>query len=110
MVPRMSSKTSNSIAQVSSPDEIRNVVLVGSSGSGKTTLLEHVLRSRIPGYRGEKDDLERTSQMIVAAIPNGEVVLNLLDAPGHPDFCGSTRRPPSSGTSATVCASPAPSW
>lgn len=91
MVPRMSSKTSNSIAQVSSPDEIRNVVLVGSSGSGKTTLLEHVLRSRIPGYRGEKDDLERTSQMIVAAIPNGEVVLNLLDAPGHPDFVGELR-------------------
>ena len=48
----MSSKTSANIAQVSTPDEIRNVVLVGSSGSGQTTLLAHILRSRVTGCRG----------------------------------------------------------
>ena len=75
----MSSKTSANIAQVSTPDEIRNVVLVGSSGSGKTTLLEHILRSRITGYRGEKEDLERTSQMMVAAVARDPGAENVFE-------------------------------
>src|SRR5450759_936092 len=89
--PSMSSKTNAPLARIDDPSAIRNVVLVGSSGSGKTTLFEHLVRSNVASYRGEKDDLERSSALQLAAFRTGDVVLNLLDAPGHPDFVGELR-------------------
>ena len=76
----------------SSPEQIRNVVLVGASGAGKTALFDQLVAARIPGRRArEGTDLAPTQALTAASIPSGEVTLNLLDTPGHPDFMGDVR-------------------
>lgn len=87
----MSSKLNAATLQVTSPDDVRNVVLIGNAGSGKTSLFEQLLKARLAGYRGEKEDAERAAQLYLASLVTGDKLVNLLDAPGHPDFVGELR-------------------
>ena len=86
----MSSKVNDSV-RVTSVDQLRNVVLVGAAGSGKTTLLEQLLISRVPRYRGEKESAERAAALFLTSFVTGNAWVNVLDAPGHPDFVGELR-------------------
>jgi elongation factor G len=98
----------------SSPDRIRNVVLVGPGGSGKTTLVESLLASSgaipRPGAVTEGttvcdfEEAERTHQrshsLAVAPVVHRATKLNLVDTPGYADFVGEVR----AGLRAADCA------
>jgi elongation factor G len=98
----------------SSPDRIRNVVLVGPAGSGKTTLAETLLAASnaIPRAGSVRDgstvcDFEesehahsRTISLAVAPLVHEGVKVNLVDTPGYADFVGELR----AGLRAADCA------
>ncbi|MCD0448974.1 elongation factor G-like protein EF-G2 [Actinocorallia sp. API 0066] len=87
------------------PAEIRNVVLVGPSGAGKTTLAEALLAASGTIPRAgrvedgstvtDHDEVEarqhRSVNLALAPFAHGGVKVNLLDAPGYPDFVGDLR-------------------
>ena len=86
----------------SKPEDIRNVVLLGHGGSGKTSLAEAMLHAaKITGRLGKVDD--GTSHMDYTDIEKGRKhsvdpaaaffehngkTVNVIDAPGYPDFIG----------------------
>jgi elongation factor G len=74
-----------------SPQDIRNVVLVGPGGAGKTALFEALVSARVPGQRTSLGDHVRTTTLVAASFESGPVTLNLLDTPGYPDFVGDLR-------------------
>ncbi|MGA6206086.1 elongation factor G-like protein EF-G2 [Nocardia testacea] len=87
------------------PEQIRNVVLVGSSGSGKTTLVEALALAAGAVNRAGRvedgtslsdyDEIEqrkhRSVQLSVVPIQWNGVKINLLDTPGYADFVGELR-------------------
>jgi len=98
----------------SSPDRIRNVVLVGPGGSGKTTLVEMLLATAQAVPRagsvdegttvsdhdpGERQH-GRSHALTVAPLVHGGIKVNLLDTPGYADFVGEVR----AGLRAADCA------
>jgi elongation factor G len=82
--------------------DIRNVVLVGHNSSGKTSLAEAMLfKGKAVGRLGsvdegtsvfdfEPEEKERKNSidLAIASVNSGGRELNLLDAPGYPDFVG----------------------
>lgn len=79
-----------SVPNPTSPSQIRNVVLVGPSGSGKSTIFDQLQSG--PVKKQGRNDRDSTVGLSLAAIAlSDELVLNLLDTPGHPDFVGEVR-------------------
>jgi elongation factor G len=87
------------------PDDVRNVVLVGHSGAGKTTLIEALLVSTGTIQRAGRvedgstvsdfDEVEvrqqRSVNLTLAPLMQGDIKVNLLDTPGYADFTGDLR-------------------
>ncbi|MFW6155556.1 MAG: elongation factor G [Planctomycetota bacterium] len=84
------------------PQDLRNIILLGHGGAGKTTLAEALLHAGgVIGKMGTIDDgtttmdfdlLEKENQYSIdpamATIDHAGKEINLLDAPGYPDFVG----------------------
>jgi elongation factor G len=87
------------------PEKIRNVALVGHSTAGKTTLVEALLAATgTIGRAGtvadgttvsDADPVEVAQQrsVVLSVCPMrlDDIVINLLDTPGYPDFTGELR-------------------
>ncbi|MGZ4487840.1 MAG: elongation factor G-like protein EF-G2 [Nocardioides sp.] len=98
----------------SSPDRIRNVVLVGPSGSGKTTLVETLLAASgaltragsvrdgttVCDFEEPEHAHGRSISLAVAPLVHAGVKVNLVDTPGYADFVGEVR----AGLRAADCA------
>jgi elongation factor G len=98
----------------SSPDRIRNVVLVGPGGSGKTTLVETLLASAgaIPragsitegstvcDFEESEKSHERSISLAIAPVVHRDTKINFIDTPGYADFVGEVR----AGLRAADCA------
>ena len=98
----------------SSPDRIRNVVLVGPGGSGKTTLVETLLASAgaIPragtiqegstvcDFEESERAHERSISLAIAPVVHRDTKINFVDTPGYADFVGEVR----AGLRAADCA------
>ncbi len=82
--------------------QLRNIAVVGHGGTGKTTLVEHILQKTgaikkcgtieegntfsdtLPDEKERKISIETS----VAVTKHQDVELQILDAPGYPDFVG----------------------
>ena len=86
----------------SKPQDIRNIVLLGHGGAGKTTLAEAILHAaKVTGRLGSVDDgtshldytdIEKDRKHSVdpaaACLDHAGTTINIIDAPGYPDFIG----------------------
>lgn len=82
--------------------DIRNIVLVGHNSSGKTTLADAILfkakavsrpgqiddGSSVFDFEPEEKERKHTIDLAVASFNIQGREINLLDAPGYPDFVG----------------------
>ncbi len=97
--------------------DIRNIVLVGHNSSGKTTLAESMLfKSKATPRLGSVDDgtstfdfepeekeRKNSIDLAVASVNVGGKEINILDAPGYPDFMGEAVCGLSAAETAILC-------
>ena len=57
---------------------------------GKSTLFERLIAARVAG-RHQRGEPGPSQSLGAASIASGEVMINLLDTPGNPDFVGEVR-------------------
>ncbi len=95
------------ITKVAKTSDIRNIILLGHGGSGKTSLAEAIMHKTGAINRlGSVDDKtsvcdyydeeKEHSHSIVSAIIHTEhagKTINIIDAPGYPDFIGAAIKP-----------------
>src|SRR5580765_5626363 len=86
----MSSAATTAGSAVTDSSKIRNVVLVGPPGAGKTVLFERLVAARSTG-RQPRTDPRPTQTLGAATVAHDGLLVNLLDAPGNPDFVGEVR-------------------
>ncbi len=114
MADRSSGRVTSHHLEVTSPAQVRNVVLVGPSQSGKTTLVEALLlasgavtragsvteHNTVCDFEDSERAHERSSSLAVAPVVHDGCKINLLDTPGYADFVGEVR----AGLRAADCA------
>ncbi len=100
-----------------SPGDVRNLALIGGPRTGKTTLAEAILvhcgavarrgtvaeGNTVSDYEPEEREKKHSVQLGVLHAEWKNHVLNLLDAPGYPDFIGETAAALAACETAAMC-------
>jgi elongation factor G len=87
---------------VAATGDIRNVILLGHGGSGKTSLAEAILhqtgavnrlgsvddRTTVSDYYDEEKEHQHSILSSVLHTQHNGKLINIIDAPGYPDFVG----------------------
>lgn len=76
---------------VTDPLNIRNIAVMGAAGSGKTTLVAGVSATAEGTSVPLDPDRSGSTELTVTRVRLGDVTVNLIDTPGHPDFVGARR-------------------
>lgn len=100
---------------------IRNIVLLGHGGSGKTSLAEALLhktgvttrlgnvdeKSCVCDYYDEEKEHQHSILAAIAHVEANGKLINIIDTPGYPDFCGPAIGPISAAETAVIVVSAA---
>lgn len=87
-----------------STEQIRNIALIGHAGAGKTSLLESLLvkagvlgeagsierGTTVADYEPEEKQYQHSLNSAIASLEFDATHINIIDAPGDPDFRGQT--------------------